>query len=305
MAIYKSINELVGNTPIIELCEIEKKYNLKSKIFAKLELFNPCGSSKDRIAKNIIDVALKEGKITKGGTIIEATSGNTGIGLAGIGGAMGFKSVIVMPDTMSKERIQIMRAYGAEVILSDGKLGMKGANELAQKIAKETQNSFIASQFENVANPIAHYNTTGPEIYKDLDGQIDYFVCAVGTGGTLSGTGKYLKEQNSSIQVVAVEPKSSPLLSEGKAGPHKIQGIGANFVPSTLDKEIYDEVITISDEDAYSLTAEISKTEGILVGISSGCALKASIEIAKRAENKSIVTIFPDTGMRYLSEDIW
>lgn len=305
MAIYKSINELVGNTPIIELCEIEKKYNLKSKIFAKLELFNPCGSSKDRIAKNIIDVALKEGKITKGGTIIEATSGNTGIGLAGIGGAMGFKSVIVMPDTMSKERIQIMRAYGAEVILSDGKLGMKGANELAQKIAKERQNSFIASQFENVANPIAHYNTTGPEIYKDLDGQIDYFVCTVGTGGTLSGTGKYLKEQNSSIQVVAVEPKSSPLLSEGKAGPHKIQGIGANFVPSTLDKEIYDEVITISDEDAYSLTAEISKTEGILVGISSGCALKASIEIAKRAENKNIVTIFPDTGMRYLSEDIW
>ena len=305
MAIYKSINELVGNTPIIELCEIEKKYNLKSKIFAKLELFNPCGSSKDRIAKNIIDVALKEGKITRGGTIIEATSGNTGIGLAGIGGAMGFKSVIVMPDTMSKERIQIMRAYGAEVILSDGKLGMKGANELAQKIAMERQNSFIASQFENVANPIAHYNTTGPEIYKDLDGQIDYFVCTVGTGGTLSGTGKYLKEQNSSIQVVAVEPKSSPLLSEGKAGPHKIQGIGANFVPSTLDKEIYDEVITISDEDAYSLTAEISKTEGILVGISSGCALKASIEIAKRAENKSIVTIFPDTGMRYLSEDIW
>ena len=305
MAIYKSINELVGNTPIIELCEIEKKYNLKSKIFAKLELFNPCGSSKDRIAKNIIDVALKEGKITRGGTIIEATSGNTGIGLAGIGGAMGFKSVIVMPDTMSKERIQIMRAYGAEVILSDGKLGMKGANELAQKIAKERQNSFIASQFENVANPIAHYNTTGPEIYKDLDGQIDYFVCTVGTGGTLSGTGKYLKEQNSSIQVVAVEPKSSPLLSEGKAGPHKIQGIGANFVPSTLDKEIYDEVITISDEDAYSLTAEISKTEGILVGISSGCALKASIEIAKRAENKNIVTIFPDTGMRYLSEDIW
>ena len=305
MAIYKSINELVGNTPIIELCEIEKKYNLKSKIFAKLELFNPCGSSKDRIAKNIIDVALKEGKITKGGTIIEATSGNTGIGLAGIGGAMGFKSVIVMPDTMSKERIQIMRAYGAEVILSDGKLGMKGANELAQKIAMERQNSFIASQFENVANPIAHYNTTGPEIYKDLNGQIDYFVCTVGTGGTLSGTGKYLKEQNSSIQVVAVEPKSSPLLSEGKAGPHKIQGIGANFVPSTLDKEIYDEVITISDEDAYSLTAEISKTEGILVGISSGCALKASIEIAKRAENKNIVTIFPDTGMRYLSEDIW
>ena len=305
MAIYKSINELVGNTPIIELCEIEKKYNLKSKIFAKLELFNPCGSSKDRIAKNIIDVALKEGKITRGGTIIEATSGNTGIGLAGIGGAMGFKSVIVMPDTMSKERIQIMRAYGAEVILSDGKLGMKGANELAQKIAKERQNSFIASQFENVANPIAHYNTTGPEIYKDLNGQIDYFVCTVGTGGTLSGTGKYLKEQNSSIQVVAVEPKSSPLLSEGKAGPHKIQGIGANFVPSTLDKEIYDEVITISDEDAYSLTAEISKTEGILVGISSGCALKASIEIAKRAENKNIVTIFPDTGMRYLSEDIW
>lgn len=305
MAIYKSINELVGNTPIIELCEIEKKYNLKSKIFAKLEFFNPCGSSKDRIAKNIIDVALKEGKITKGGTIIEATSGNTGIGLAGIGGAMGFKSVIVMPDTMSKERIQIMRAYGAEVILSDGKLGMKGANELAQKIANETQNSFIASQFENVANPSAHYNTTGPEIYKDLNGQIDYFVCTVGTGGTLSGTGKYLKEQNSSIQVVAVEPKNSPLLSEGKAGPHKIQGIGANFVPSTLDKEIYDEVITISDEDAYSLTAEISKTEGILVGISSGCALMASIEIAKRAENKNIVTIFPDTGMRYLSEDIW
>ncbi|MBQ8146186.1 MAG: cysteine synthase A [Clostridia bacterium] len=305
MAIYKSVSELVGNTPILELCEIEKKYNLKSNIFAKLELLNPCGSAKDRIAKNIIDEALKEGKITRGGTIIEATSGNTGIGLAGIGGAMGFKSVIVMPDTMSKERIQIMRAYGAEVILSDGKLGMKGANELAQKIAKERENSFIAGQFENVANPSAHYMTTGPEIYRDMEGQIDALVSAVGTGGTLSGAGKYLKEQSSRIRVVAVEPKSSPLLSEGKAGPHKIQGIGANFVPETLDKSVYDEIICVSDEDAYRLTSELSKCEGILAGISSGCALCAAIELAKREENKNIVVIFPDTGTRYLSENIW
>ncbi len=305
MAIYKSVSELVGNTPILELCEIYKKYNLKSKIFAKLELLNPCGSAKDRIAKNIIDKAIKEGKITRGGTIIEATSGNTGIGLAAIGISQGFNVVIVMPDTMSKERIQIMRAYGAEVILSDGSLGMKGASELAEKIAKERKNSFIASQFENMANPMAHYMTTGPEIYRDMEGQIDVLVSAVGTGGTLSGTGKYLKEQNSNIRVVAVEPKSSPLLSGGKAGAHKIQGIGANFIPETLDKSVYDEIICVSDEDAYSLTAEISKTEGILAGISSGCALRAAIEVAQREENKNIVVIFPDTGTRYLSENIW
>lgn len=305
MAIYKSIRELVGNTPIMELCEIQKKYNLKSKIFAKLELLNPCGSAKDRIAKNIIDTALKDGKITKGGTIIEATSGNTGIGLASIGVTMGFKVVIVMPDTMSKERIQIMRAYGAEVVLSDGALGMKGANDLAQKIHHERENSFIAGQFENEANPQAHYMTTGPEIYENMQGRVDYFVCAVGTGGTLSGVGKYLKEQNKGIRVVAVEPKKSPLLSKGMAGPHKIQGIGANFVPDTLDKTIYDEIICVSDEDAYNLTREISKCEGILAGISSGCALCAAIEIAKREENKSIVVLFPDTGTRYLSENIW
>ncbi len=305
MKAYKSVGEIIGKTPILELVNIEKEYSLSSRIFAKLEMLNPAGSAKDRVAKNILDKAEKEGKIKAGGTIIESTSGNTGIGLASVGVSRGYNVIIVMPDTMSRERIQIMEAYGARVVLSDGSLGMLGANAMAEKIARETPNSFIAAQFENMANPEAHYFTTGPEIYDDMDGQIDYLVCAVGTGGTISGVGKYLKEKNKNIKIVAVEPKNSPLLSDGVAGSHKIQGIGANFVPSTLDTEIYDEIITVSDEEAYKYTAEISRREGVLVGISSGCALCAAMEIAKREKDKNIVVIFPDTGTRYLSNGIW
>ena len=305
MKAYKSVGEIIGKTPILELVNIEKEYSLSSRIFAKLEMLNPAGSAKDRVAKNILDKAEKEGKIKAGGTIIESTSGNTGIGLASVGVSRGYNVIIVMPDTMSRERIQIMEAYGARVVLSDGSLGMLGANAMAEKIARETPNSFIAAQFENMANPEAHYLTTGPEIYDDMDGQIDYLVCAVGTGGTISGVGKYLKEKNKNIKIVAVEPKNSPLLSGGVAGAHKIQGIGANFVPSTLDTEIYDEIITVSDEDAYKYTAEISRREGVLVGISSGCALCAAMEIAKREKDKKIVVIFPDTGTRYLSNGVW
>lgn len=305
MKAYKSVGEIIGKTPILELVNIEKENSLSSRIFAKLEMLNPAGSAKDRVAKNILDKAEKEGKIKAGGTIIESTSGNTGIGLASVGVSRGYNVIIVMPDTMSRERIQIMEAYGARVVLSDGSLGMLGANAMAEKIARETPNSFIAAQFENMANPEAHYLTTGPEIYDDMDGQIDYLVCAVGTGGTISGVGKYLKEKNKNIKIVAVEPKNSPLLSGGVAGAHKIQGIGANFVPSTLDTEIYDEIITVSDEEAYEYTAKISKCEGVLVGISSGCALCAAMEIAKREKGKNIVVIFPDTGTRYLSNGIW
>ena len=305
MNIYKSVSQLTGKTPLVELCNIENEHGLESTILAKLEMLNPAGSAKDRVAKHILDCAERDGKIKKGGTVVEATSGNTGIGLAAVGVRRGYKVVIVMPDTMSRERIQIMEAYGAAVELSDGALGMAGANELAEKIAKETPNSFVASQFENPANPEAHYLTTGPEIYGDTDGKIDYFVCAVGTGGTISGVGKYLKERNKNIKVVAVEPKSSPLLSGGVSAAHKIQGIGANFIPATLDTEIYDEIITVSDEDAYKYTAQISRKEGLLVGISSGCALCAALEIAKREKGKNIVVLFPDTGTRYLSENIW
>lgn len=305
MKIYRSVSQLVGKTPILELVNIEREYLLDSKIFAKLEMLNPCGSAKDRVAMSILDCAEKEGKIKQGGTVIEATSGNTGIGLAGVGVSRGYNVIIVMPDTMSRERIQIMEAYGARVVLSDGKLGMAGANELAQKIAKETPNSFIAGQFENEANPKAHYETTGPEIFDAMDGEIDYFVCAVGTGGTISGVGNYLKEKCKNVKIVAVEPKNSPLLSGGVAGIHKIQGIGANFIPSVLDTKIYDEIITVSDEDAYKYTAEISKKEGVLVGISSGCALCAAMEIGKREKGKNIVVLFPDTGTRYLSNGVW
>lgn len=303
--IYNSVADIIGNTPILELTSFERDYNLDSKLFAKLEMMNPAGSAKDRVAKSIIEVAEKDGKLRAGGTIVESTSGNTGIGLASVGISRGYKVIIVMPDTMSKERIKTMEAYGATVVLSDGALGMKGANELAQKIADETENSFVASQFENKANPLSHYLTTGPELYRDLGGEIDYFVCAVGTGGTLSGVGKYLKEKNENIKVVAVEPENSPLLSKGVAGAHKIQGIGANFVPDTLDKSIYDEIITVSDEEAYRFTAEISKKEGVLAGISSGCALCAAIKIAQREKGKKIAVIFPDTGLRYLSNNIW
>ena len=303
MKIYNSVSQIIGKTPILELVNIEKETDCK--IFAKLEMLNPAGSSKDRVAKNILDEWERAGKIKPGGTIIESTSGNTGIGLASCGVSRGYNVIIVMPDTMSRERIQIMEAYGAKVVLSDGSLGMKGAGELARKIAKETPNSLIAGQFENMANPNSHYLTTGPEIYEDMDGQIDYFVCAVGTGGTISGVGKYLKEKNRNIKIVAVEPQKSPLLSGGVAGAHKIQGIGANFIPATLNREIYDEIITVSDEDAYEYTAKISKKEGVLAGISSGCALCAAMEIAKKEKGKNIVVLFPDTGTRYLSNGVW
>ncbi|MBO5313177.1 MAG: cysteine synthase A [Clostridia bacterium] len=303
--IYKSVSQLVGRTPVLELSNIERELGLRSKLFAKLELLNPNGSAKDRIAVSILDSAEAEGKIKEGGTVIEATSGNTGIGLASVGASRGYRVVIVMPDTMSRERIQIMEAYGAQVVLSDGALGMKGANELAQKIADETENSFIASQFDNPANPKAHYLTTGVELYEDMGGEIDYFVCAVGTGGTISGIGRYLKEKNPNIRVVAVEPLSSPLLSRGVAGAHKIQGIGANFVPDTLDMSVIDEIITVSDEDAYKYTAMISRTEGVLAGISSGCALCASVQVALEQEGKRILTVFPDTGTRYLSSNVF
>ena len=305
MEIYKSIGEIIGKTPILELCSFEVEDKTDCRIFAKLEMMNPAGSSKDRVAKSILDTAEAQGKLARGGTIIESTSGNTGIGLAAVGVSRGYRVIIVMPDTMSKERIQIMRAYGAEVVLSEGALGMSGANALAQKIAEETPGSFIAAQFENMANPNAHYLSTGPEIYEALDGQIDYFVCAVGTGGTISGVGKYLKERCKNIKIVAVEPENSPLLSKGVAGAHKIQGIGANFVPSVLDIEIYDEIITVSDEDAYKFAAQISKREGVLAGISSGCALCAALEIARRESGKNIVVLFPDTGSRYLSNGVF
>ncbi len=305
--IYKSADQLVGNTPILELGHIEKEFNLKAKLFAKLEYFNPTGSAKDRIAVSMINDAEKKGLIKSGATIIEPTSGNTGIGLASVCTARGYKAIIVMPDTMSKERIQLISAYGAEVVLSDGSKGMAGAIEKAEEIAKNTDNSFIPAQFDNPANPQIHFETTGPEIYEDMDGKVDVFVATVGTGGTLSGTGKYLKSKIKGVKVVAVEPKSSPLLSEGKAGPHKIQGIGANFVPKTLDTSIYDEIITISNEDAFEYGRLIGKKEGVLVGISSGAALKAAIEIAQRKEmeGKNIVVLLPDSGDRYLSTELF
>ena len=305
--IYKSADQLVGNTPILELGHIEKEFNLKAKLFAKLEYFNPTGSAKDRIAVSMINDAEKKGLIKSGATIIEPTSGNTGIGLASVCTARGYKAIIVMPDTMSKERIQLISAYGAEVVLSDGSKGMAGAIEKAEELKKSIDNSFIPAQFDNPANPQIHFETTGPEIYEDMDGKINVFVASVGTGGTLSGTGKYLKSKIKGVKVVAVEPKSSPLLSEGKAGPHKIQGIGANFVPKTLDTGIYDEIITISNEDAFEYGRLIGKKEGVLVGISSGAALKAAIEIAQRKEmeGKNIVVLLPDSGDRYLSTELF
>ena len=305
--IYKSADQLVGNTPILELGHIEKEFNLKAKLFAKLEYFNPTGSAKDRIAVSMIDDAEKKGLIKSGATIIEPTSGNTGIGLASVCTARGYKAIIVMPDTMSKERIQLITAYGAEVVLSDGSKGMAGAIEKAEELKKSIDNSFIPAQFDNPANPQIHFDTTGPEIYEDMDGKVDVFVASVGTGGTLSGTGKYLKSKIKGVRVVAVEPKSSPLLSEGKAGPHKIQGIGANFVPKTLDTGIYDEIITISNEDAFEYGKLIGKMEGVLVGISSGATLKAGIEIAQRKEmeGKNIVLLLPDSGDRYLSTELF
>lgn len=303
MTIYKNALELIGKTPLIELTNIEKELGLKAKLVAKVEFFNPAGSVKDRIAKAMVEKAEKEGLISEGATLIEATSGNTGIGLASVAASKGYRAILTMPETMSVERRNLLKAYGAEIVLTPGKLGMKGAIAKAEELVKETPNSFIPSQFENTANPEIHYQTTGPEVYQDSDGSVDLFVAGVGTGGTLSGTGKYLKEVKPEVKVVAVEPATSPVLSKGQAGPHGIMGIGAGFVPATLDTSIYDEIITVENEEAYDKGRLVAKKEGLLVGISSGAALHAAIQLAKREENegKTIVVLFPDTGERYLS----
>lgn len=303
MAIYKKITDLIGNTPILELSNIEKNYELEATVLAKLEYFNPAGSVKDRIAKAMIDDAESKGLLKPGSVIIEPTSGNTGIGLASVAAARGYRLIITMPETMSIERRNLMKAYGAELVLTDGSKGMKGAIEKASELAKEIPDSFIPSQFTNPANPAVHQATTGVEIWDDTDGKVDIFVAGVGTGGTLSGVGAYLKSKKPEIKIVAVEPKSSPVLSEGKAGPHKIQGIGAGFVPDTLNTNIYDEIITVENEDAFITGRTIARSEGVLVGISSGASLWAAIQLAKRPENKgkTIVALLPDTGERYLS----
>lgn len=303
MTIHKSVSELIGNTPLVELTNFEKNHNLDATILGKVELFNPAGSVKDRIAKAMIDEAVKAGKVNDDTVLIEPTSGNTGIGLAAIAAARGNRLIITMPETMSIERRNLMKAYGAEVVLTDGSKGMKGAIAKAQELAGEISNSFIPSQFTNPANPAIHEATTGPEIWRDTEGKVDILVAGVGTGGTVTGTGRYLKSQNPDVKVVAVEPAGSPVLSEGHAGAHKIQGIGAGFVPDTLDTSVYDEVIAVADEDAFETGRELAAKEGLLVGISSGAAVWAAGQLAQRPENngKTIVAILPDTGERYLS----
>ena len=305
--IYTSADQLIGKTPLLELSHIEKAEELKAKVLVKLEYFNPAGSVKDRIAKAMIDDAEASGALKPGSVIIEPTSGNTGIGLASVAAARGYRIIIVMPDTMSVERRQLMKAYGAELVLSEGAKGMKGAIAKADELAKEIPNSFIPGQFVNPANPKAHFETTGPEIWEDTDGAVDVFVAGVGTGGTLTGVGQYLKSKKPGVKVVAVEPKDSPVLSEGHAGSHKIQGIGAGFVPDVLDTKIYDEIIPVTNEDAFATGKRIGHAEGVLVGISSGAAVWAAIELAKRPENagKTIVTLLPDTGDRYLSTPLF
>ena len=305
-AIYTSADQLIGHTPLLELTHIEKAHGLKAKILAKLEYFNPAGSVKDRIAKAMVDDAEAKGLLKPGSVIIEPTSGNTGIGLASVAAARGYRIIIVMPETMSVERRQLMKAYGAELVLTEGAKGMKGAIAKADELAKEIPGSFVAGQFVNPANPKAHYETTGPEIWADTDGQVDFFVAGVGTGGTITGTGKFLKEHKPDVKVVAVEPKTSAVLSTGVAGAHKIQGIGAGFVPDVLDTHVYDEIIPVDNDDAFAVGKEVGRREGVLVGISSGAALWAAIELAKRPENagKNIVVLLPDTGDRYLSTQI-
>ena len=305
--IYTSADQLIGKTPLLELTHIEKAHDLKAKIVAKLEYFNPAGSVKDRIAKAMIDDAEAKGLLKPGSVIIEPTSGNPGIGLASVAAARGYRIIIVMPETMSVERRQLMKAYGAELVLTEGAKGMKGAIAKADELAKEIPNSFVAGQFVNPANPKAHYETTGPEIWADTDGKVDFFVAGVGTGGTITGTGKFLKEKNPAVKVVAVEPKTSAVLSTGIAGSHKIQGIGAGFVPDVLDTKIYDEIIPVDNDDAFAVGKEMGHREGVLVGISSGAALWAAIELAKRPENagKTIVVLLPDTGDRYLSTPLF
>ena len=303
MTVYKAISDLIGNTPLVELTHIEEKEGLDSRVVAKVEFFNPAGSVKDRIAKKMIEDAEKKGVIKPGATLIEPTSGNTGIGIASVAAAKGYKAIMTMPETMSVERRNLLKAYGAKVVLTDGKAGMKGAIAKAKELAATIPNSFIPSQFENPSNPQAHYESTGPEIWKDTEGKVDIFVAGVGTGGTVSGTGKYLKDQNPNVKVIAVEPATSPVLSQGYAGPHGIQGIGAGFVPNTLDTSVYDEVFTVTNEQAYETGRLIAHNEGMLVGISSGAATYAAIQISKRPENKgkTIVVLLPDTGERYLS----
>ena len=305
--IYTSADQLIGRTPLLELTHIEKELGLKAKILAKLEYFNPAGSVKDRIAKAMIDDAEKKGLLKEGSVIIEPTSGNTGIGLASVAAARGYRIIIVMPDSMSVERRQLMKAYGAELVLTEGAKGMKGAIARAEELAKEIPSSFLPGQFVNPANPRAHFETTGPEIYEDTDGKVDYFVAGVGTGGTITGTGEYLKSKNPAIRVVAVEPKTSAVLSTGVAGPHKIQGIGAGFVPQVLDTKVYDEIIPVENDDAFTTGRLVGRKEGVLVGISSGAALWAAIELAKRpdSEGKTIVVLMPDTGDRYLSTPLF
>ena len=305
--IYTSADQLIGKTPLLELTHIEKKFGLKAKLVAKLEYFNPAGSVKDRIAKAMIDDAEAKGLLKEGSVIIEPTSGNTGIGLASVAAARGYRIIIVMPETMSIERRQIMKAYGAELVLTEGAKGMKGAIAKADELAKEIPNSFVAGQFVNPANPKAHFESTGPEIYEDTEGKVDYFVAGVGTGGTITGVGQYLKSKIPGVKVVAVEPATSPVLSQGVSGAHKIQGIGAGFVPDVLDTKVYDEIIPVANEDAFATGKLVGKSEGVLVGISSGAAVWAGIELAKRPENegKTIVVLLPDTGDRYLSTPLF
>lgn len=305
--IYKGTIGLIGNTPLVEAVNIERANNLKATILLKLEYFNPAGSVKDRIAKAMIEDAENKGLLKSDSVIIEPTSGNTGIGLAAIAAAKGYRVILTMPETMSVERRNILKAYGAEIVLTDGAKGMKGAIEKSEELAREIPNSYIPGQFSNPANPAMHRATTGPEIWNDTDGNVDFFVAGVGTGGTVTGVGEYLKSQNPNVKIVAVEPKTSPVLSEGKAGPHKIQGIGAGFVPETLDTSVYDEVIPVSNEDAFEASKQIAKREGVLVGISSGAALKAALELAERPENsgKTIVALLPDSGDRYYSTQLF
>ncbi len=305
--IYQGTLDLIGNTPLVEVTNIEKKYGLKARILVKLEYFNPAGSVKDRIAKAMIEDAEERGILKEGAVIIEPTSGNTGIGLAAIAAAKGYRTILTMPETMSVERRNILKAYGAEIVLTEGPKGMKGAIAKAEELAKEIPNSFIPGQFENPANPEMHKKTTGPEIWKDTDGKVDIFIAGVGTGGTISGTGEYLKSKNPEVKIVAVEPASSPVLSEGKGGPHKIQGIGAGFVPDTLNTKVYDEVFPVANEAAFDTAKDIAKTEGVLVGISSGAALYAALELAKKPENegKTIVALLPDSGDRYYSTSLF
>ena len=305
--IYRGFLDLIGNTPLVEVANLEKAYNLKAKVLVKLEYRNPAGSVKDRIAQAMIEDAEKKGILKEGSVIIEPTSGNTGIGLAAIAAAKGYRAILTMPETMSVERRNILKAYGAEIVLTEGSKGMKGAIAKAEELAKEIEGSFIPGQFDNPANPKVHYETTGPEIWRDTDGKVDAFVAGVGTGGTVTGTGKYLKEQNPDVKVVAVEPASSPVLSQGKSGAHKIQGIGAGFVPKVLDTAVYDEIITVENDDAFAASKELTKKEGILTGISSGAALYAALQLAQRPEfeGKTIVALLPDSGDRYYSTPLF